>query len=133
MDGLIWPLPLRWRIGDGGTRVLQLIAAIFFGLTILAGLLLGSLFAGQAGSQLANAPFVLALINGVVFLVVGLLLVRFVNPRFGQKGVIFSLAAGFFVSILWPVALIALAMTGILDDLSADPQSVTVTIPAEQQ
>jgi hypothetical protein len=66
---------------------------MFFVLTFLAGITVGTME--------------VALINVVVFLIMALGVAKFVEPRFGQQGVVYGMAGAFFASLLWPYMLIA--------------------------
>ena len=86
------------------------IAGAFLGLTVLAGLTLGS-------------P-VLALVNAIVFAVLALAAIRFAGPRWGDNGRVWAMAGAFFLSLLLPF---------ILLDSQGEGQSapVQVTFPGE--
>lgn len=57
-----------------------------------------------AGVTIATIEY--ALINLVVFCVLALGVARFIEPRFGETGLVFGMAGAFFISFLWPYALI---------------------------
>ncbi|MFN3990655.1 MAG: hypothetical protein ACK4IS_10395 [Erythrobacter sp.] len=58
-----------------------------------------------------------ALVNVVVFLALSLLVVRFLEPRFGSAGLVFGMAGAFFLSFMW--AAIAVALRGPEECLGA--------------
>ncbi len=66
---------------------------LFFCLTFLAGITVGTIE--------------YALINMVVFLALALAVTKFIEPRFGQNGLVYGMAGAFFASFLWPYGLIA--------------------------
>ena len=72
---------------------MRFIASLFLGLTFLAGVTIGTVE--------------IAMINCLVFLALGLLVARFVAPRWKTYGMVYGLAGAFFVSFLWPYVLIA--------------------------
>ncbi len=72
---------------------MRLMGFLFFGLTFLAGVTIGTVE--------------IALINGVVFLVLALLVVRFVPASWSPYGVPFAMTGAFIVSVIWPYSLIA--------------------------
>lgn len=71
---------------------MRLIGFLFLALTFLAGLTVGTLE--------------YAMINVVIFLVLALGAVRFLEPRFGANGAVYGMAGAFFASFLWPYVLI---------------------------
>ena len=73
------------------TVSIRLIGFLFLGLAFLAGITLGSLE--------------IALVNAVVFLLLALLLVKVLQPRFGNTGLVYGMAGAFFVSVSWPMVL----------------------------
>lgn len=68
---------------------MRLMGFLFLCLTFLAGVTIGTV--------------AIALINVVVFLGLALLVVRFVEPRFGTNGLVFGMAGAFFASFMWTV------------------------------
>ncbi len=72
---------------------MRLMGFLFLVLTFLAGVTVGTIAIG--------------LINIVVFLGVALVAVRYLEPRFGNNGLVFGMAGAFFASFLWPVAVYA--------------------------
>ncbi|MEM8726011.1 MAG: hypothetical protein AAGE86_10870, partial [Pseudomonadota bacterium] len=73
-------------------RPVRLMGFLFLGLTFLAGITVGTIE--------------YAMINVVVFLALALLVVKFVEPRFGTNGLVYGMAGAFFASFLWPYAVI---------------------------
>ena len=71
------------------------VGCLFLGLAFLAGL------------TVTGGSYVIGLLNVVVFLVLALAVDRFIVPRFGRQGMVYGMAGAFFISILWPYALIA--------------------------
>ena len=55
-----------------------------------------------AGMTVTGGSVSLSLINVVVFLALALGVVRFIEPRFGQGGLVFGMGGAFFLSIFWP-------------------------------
>ena len=95
--------------------MVRLIAAMFFGLTFLEGLTLGHVGLG--------------VINGLVFVILALLAVRFSRPQWGETGLVYSMSGAFFLSLLTPFVLFAgFGPTGGLT--GDDELEVTVDIPA---
>ena len=82
---------------------MKFIAAMFLGLTFLAGVTIGTVE--------------IALLNCVVFLVLALLAVRFLTRRFGVQGIVFGMGGAFFASLLWPY-LVIFGLSG--DDCMGD-------------
>nr|WP_298930434.1 hypothetical protein [uncultured Erythrobacter sp.] len=72
--------------------MIRLIGSLFLILTFLAGITVATLE--------------IALINVVVFLVLALGVAKFLEPRFGQEGLVYGMAGAFFVSFLWPFLLV---------------------------
>jgi hypothetical protein len=68
---------------------MRLMGFLFLCLTFLAGVTIGTV--------------AIALINVVVFLGLALLVVRFIEPRFGTNGLVFGMAGAFFLSFMWTV------------------------------
>ncbi len=66
---------------------MRLMGFLFLCLTFLAGVTIGTVE--------------VALINVVVFLALALMVVRFVEPRFGANGLVFGMAGAFFISFMW--------------------------------
>ncbi len=71
---------------------MRLMGFLFLGLTFLAGITVGTIE--------------YAMINVVIFLALALLVVKFIEPRFGQNGLVYGMAGAFFASFLWPYAVI---------------------------
>lgn len=71
---------------------MRLMGFLFLGLTFLAGITVGTIE--------------YAMINVVVFLLLALLVAKFVAPRFGNNGLVYGMAGAFFASFLWPYLLI---------------------------
>ncbi|NVE95964.1 hypothetical protein [Altererythrobacter lutimaris] len=90
--------------------MIRLIAFLFLGLTFLAGITV--------------ATIEYALINCVIFCALALGVIRFIEPRYGEQGLVYGMAGAFFVSFLWPYALIISRMgSGCVGDecLAAEP------------
>ncbi|QUL37925.1 hypothetical protein [Erythrobacter sp. JK5] len=87
---------------------------LFLGLTFLAGITVGTIE--------------YAMINVVVFLALALLVVKFVEPRFGTNGLVYGMAGAFFASFLWPHAMIAFADDCEGDECLAPEGEVTVVL-----
>lgn len=71
---------------------MRLMGFLFLSMTFLAGITVGTLE--------------YAMINVVVFLVLALLVAKFLRPRYGDNGLVYGMAGAFFVSFLWPYAMI---------------------------
>jgi len=71
---------------------MRLMGGMFLGLTFLAGITVGTIE--------------IALINMVVFCALALAVVKFLEPRYGNSGLVYGMAMAFFASFLWPYALI---------------------------
>ncbi len=95
---------------------MRLMGFLFLCLTFLAGVTIGTV--------------VVALINVVLFLAFALLVVRFIEPRFGTNGLVFGMAGAFFLSFMWPV--VAQAFRAPQDCLGEncplDTPAVTITL-----
>ncbi len=76
--------------------MIRLIGFLFLGLTFLAGITV--------------ATIEYALINCVIFCALALAVVRFLEPRFGEQGIVYGMAGAFFISFLWPYAIILARM-----------------------
>ena len=74
--------------------MIRLIGFLFLSLAFLAGITLGAVE--------------IALVNVVVFLLLSLLIVKVIGPRFGNVGLVYGMAGAFFVSVMWPMVLIIL-------------------------
>jgi len=72
---------------------MRLMGFLFLCLTFLAGVTIGTVE--------------IALINVVVFLALALLVVRFIEPRFGTNGLVFGMAGAFFASFMWAAIVFA--------------------------
>ncbi|MGB7372568.1 hypothetical protein [Pontixanthobacter sp.] len=70
----------------------RFIGSLFLGSTFLAGITIGTVE--------------IALLNCVVFLTLALLALTFIPERWGEQGVVYSMAMSFFLSLFWPYALI---------------------------
>ena len=70
--------------------MIRFIAALFLGMTVLAGLTIGT---GE-----------IALVNAIIFIALALLILRFAMPRWGANGAVYGMAGAFFLSLLWPYA-----------------------------
>ena len=68
--------------------MIRFIAVLFLGMTVLAGLTIGT---GE-----------IALVNAIVFIALALVILRFARPRWGDNGAVYGMAGAFFVSLLWP-------------------------------
>lgn len=95
------------------TVSIRLIGFLFLGLAFLAGITLGSLE--------------IALVNVVVFLLLALLIVKVLEPRSGNTGLVYGMAGAFFVSVSWPTVLLVLHSGPECED---DDCEVTVTLEA---
>ncbi len=93
---------------------MRLMGFLFLGLTFLAGITVGTIE--------------YAMINVVVFLALALLVVKFVEPRFGTNGLVYGMAGAFFASFLWPYAVIGLADDCEGDECLAPGESVDVVL-----
>ncbi|GMN03092.1 hypothetical protein [Erythrobacter sp. MTPC3] len=98
--------------------MIRLIGSLFLGLTFLAGVTVATLE--------------IALINMVVFLVLALGVAKFLEPRFGQEGLVYGMAGAFFASFLWPYVLIGFS-DGCEGDECLEGGVNSVTASAPQQ
>ncbi|MBV7258002.1 hypothetical protein [Erythrobacter crassostreae] len=99
--------------------MIRLIGSLFLGLTLLAGITVATLE--------------IALINAVVFLVLALGVAKFLEPRFGQEGLVYGMAGAFFVSFLWPYAMIFASDGCSGDACLAEGGSITATLEPVNQ
>ncbi|MEQ8410170.1 MAG: hypothetical protein RIB52_01325 [Erythrobacter sp.] len=93
------------------------VGCLFFALTFLAGITIGTVET--------------ALINVVVFLVLALGVARFLGPRFGSQGVVYGMAGAFFASFLWPVAVIIAQYEGCEGEDCPRPAALPEQPPQE--
>ncbi len=93
------------------------VGCLFFVLTFLAGITVGTVE--------------IALINVVVFLLLALVVARFVEPRFGAQGVVYGMAGAFFASVLWPYLL--MPVLGSEDCVGDECLAGVLTTPGAQQ
>ena len=68
-----------------------------------------------------------ALINAVVFLVLALLVVRWIAPRFGRQGLVYGMGAAFLISLIWPIAVLPFILA---TPCEGEDCEVSVTISA---
>ncbi|WP_379545741.1 hypothetical protein ACFCW2_08835 [Qipengyuania sp. DSG2-2] len=87
---------------------------LFFVLTFLAGVTIGTVE--------------IALINGVVFLVLALLVVRFVPAAWSPYGVPFAMTGAFIVSVFVPYTLITFLLG---EDCPGGTCTVTIEAPVQ--
>lgn len=73
---------------------MRMMGFLFLCLTVLAGVTIGTVQT--------------ALINAVVFLLLALGVARYLEPRFGNNGLAFGMAAAFFASFMWPVVVMGI-------------------------
>lgn len=84
---------------------MRLIGCLFFFMTFLAGL------------TVTGGSVPIALLNVVVFFILALGVVKFIEPRFGQGGLVFGMGGAFFASLFWPYLLLLFRMD---DDCRGD-------------
>lgn len=70
---------------------MRLMGFLFLCLTFLAGVTIGTVE--------------IALINIIVFMGLALAAEHFLAPRYGKNGLVYGMAAAFFVSCMWPAAI----------------------------